>query len=240
MQLIVTPNSLLTSMLLFLSAEITGTHTITNHTSVFAVPGTSQVCSCLWVFALALSSAWNAHSLRGTHSSLPDDPQAFAQKSFGQPLYSNLQSWPLPSPPMPPCSLSIFFKSSIIYIILSLFCTDCSWSSTRIIFFFIWYWNLITKTSALHDTEVLLGEESTNATNAAATSACPRENRVVLAGLDGSFICYFSSKPSKRYVWFRDSIVYSDETSACSSSLWKLFTFEYNVTFLSLIIIFTA
>lgn len=196
------------------------------------------------VFALALSSAWNAHSLRGTYSSLPDDPQIFAQKNhFLRHLPNNVFN--------PPILASLFssndsllsfyfFKSSIIYIILSLFWAGCSWSSTRIICFFIRCWNLITKSSALHDTEALLGEEGTNATNAAATSACPRENRVALAGLEGSFICYFSSNPSKRYVRCRDSIVYSDETSACSSSLWKLFTFEYNVTFLTLIIVFTV
>lgn len=68
----------------------------------------------------------------------------------------------------------------------------------------------------------LLGEEGTNATNTAATSACPRENRVVLAGLDGSFMCYFSSKPSKRYARGRDSIVYSDEKALDDLCLFLL------------------
>lgn len=74
----------------------------------------------------------------------------------------------------------------------------------------------------MHDTETLLGDEGTNATNAAATSACPRENRVALAGLERSFICYFSSKPSKRHTRGRDSIVYSDEKALDDLCLFLL------------------
>lgn len=48
-----TPNSLLTRALLLLSAEITGLHTIPNHTSLLAGSGTSQVYLCLWAFAPA-------------------------------------------------------------------------------------------------------------------------------------------------------------------------------------------
>lgn len=75
-------NSQPTCVLLFVSAEITGMHTIPNHTSFLAVSHNFPCVFQPWAFALVLCSAWNTRSLRGTYRLLPDSSQIFVQLSL--------------------------------------------------------------------------------------------------------------------------------------------------------------